>query len=134
MTQIRRTQHGRKCETKAHVMGEPSFCVAPCRGLFTSNAAIGCLRFGATSAHEVSVTRGRRLPSIRLAVVRVVFVYSGYKQTVTDDLHSDFLRGTQTVRDAFGLIPDVVGPGVYAESRRAVLRTGYCVPGQAFVT
>ena len=25
-------------------------------------------------------------------------------------------------------------PGVYAESRRAVLKTGYCVPGRALVT
>ena len=30
-----------------------------------SDAAIGRLRFGATSAREVTVTRGRRLPSIR---------------------------------------------------------------------
>ena len=30
-------------------------------------------------------------------------------QTVRDDLHLFFLRDTQTVRDAFGLIPDVVG-------------------------
>ena len=36
-----------------------------------SDAAIGRLRFGATSAREVSVTRGRRLPSIRSAAVRV---------------------------------------------------------------
>ena len=48
-----------------------------------SDATIGCLRFGATSAREVSVTRGRRLPSIHSAAVRA----------------ASFLRGTQTNRD-----------------------------------
>ena len=40
-------------------------------GKFMSDAAIGRLCFGATSAREVSVTRGRRLPSVRSAAVRV---------------------------------------------------------------
>ena len=74
-------------------------------------AAIGCLRFGATSAREVSVTRCRRLPSIRSAAVRIASFLRG-PQTGRDDLRSGrvfCLRGTKTVRDAFGFLPDVVG-------------------------
>ena len=74
-TQIRRTQHGRKCETKAHVIVMESRVSAEHRaaGYLCRTQPLAVY----ASAPEVSVTRGRRLPSIRSAAVRVAGTRSG---------------------------------------------------------